>query len=317
MRCPVTGQRIAVAASVTDSVNVTDRVAFGRDVGGAVAGRGRVDVGGSIAAAWRERRGGVLRRRAHRPAKSALLLSVSMHRSVRDADVAFAVVPAGAVSEQLVGRSVAHEVHDGSAGPDRPCPNDQGRRVEERDLAARGAHRDRPDGVRRGQWHGAASAVVLLDEIGLARRQRDVRQGRHRPARPCRGGVLDRPAIERDRGAAAIEEFDEVVRVGGSGVAAAAVDLADDDVRRGRQHRSRGTGRQDGDRQRGDQGRRSGGVRGRGRIGTRRSILLLEASAASVSRSLYRAVPYQNRSQPPGPHRRRCVLAPDERPVNR
>ena len=79
----------------------------------------------------------------------------------------------------------------------------------------------------------AAGARALLDEVVAARRivplsavvcQR----------RPGRGCVLHGPAGEADRRAGPVVELDEVVLVRGAGVAAAAVDLADDDVARDR-----------------------------------------------------------------------------------
>src|SRR5690606_18469579 len=53
---------------------------------------------------------------------------------------------------------------------------------------------------------------------------------RHRPRRAARRRVLHRPAIEVDSRIGAVVELDEVLLVGGAGVAAAAVDLGDDDA---------------------------------------------------------------------------------------
>jgi hypothetical protein len=66
-------------------------------------------------------------------------------------------------------------------------------------------------------------------------KERLLRAGERRrlPRRARRGRVLHRPAGEVDRARASVQQLDVVVRVGGAGVAAARVELADDDVRRG------------------------------------------------------------------------------------
>ena len=99
----------------------------------------------------------------------------------------------GAVADEVLERGVREAV----AG--RSAARELGRVRDERDLAARRAHRDRAGGVRRGQVHGPARALRLLDEVVLAR----VRACRSAfvtcQAAARRGGVLHGPAGEADR----------------------------------------------------------------------------------------------------------------------
>src|SRR2546425_11431865 len=62
----------------------------------------------------------------------------------------------------------------------------------------------------------------------------DLGRGGAKVPRPGRARVLDRPAGEGNRRAPPVEELHEIVSVRRPGVAAASVDLADDDVGRDR-----------------------------------------------------------------------------------
>jgi hypothetical protein len=93
----------------------------------------------------------------------------------------------------------------------------------------RGFGADRAGGVGCRQVDRPAGAGSFLHEVVLARLQREVRQRRDLPRRARRGAVLHRPAVQVRRRGAAVVELDEVVLQGGAAVAAAAVDLTDDD----------------------------------------------------------------------------------------
>ncbi len=110
-----------------------------------------------------------------------------------------------------------------------------GRRIRDDDLAGGGRHVDASGRVRRRKRAACCAAGEKRDEVILTgckrAAQRDHTVG-CKCAGACRAGVLDRISGQRYRGTASIEDLDEVVPEGGTGVPSTAIDLADDDVRR-------------------------------------------------------------------------------------
>src|SRR5581483_9489139 len=129
-------------------------------------------------------------------------------------------------------RAVADEVGDGREGGAAArggATCERARVADERDLAARRRQVRRPARVGGRERRADGGGRRELHEVVAA--------GRDRPGErrllPRRAGcrrVLHRPAADVDGGRAAIQELDVVVRVRGTGVAAARVDLTDDDV---------------------------------------------------------------------------------------
>jgi hypothetical protein len=140
-----------------------------------------------------------------------------------------------------VSRPVADEVNDG-----RVCRGAAFERVavaDERDLAARAAHVDRAVDVSVGDGRAGRPARGELDQVIFARRD-DAAEGLGLPRRAGGRGVLNGPAGKVVRDGVGVEQLDEVVLVGRAGVAAAAVDLADDHmVEPDRGRRRGGSGR--------------------------------------------------------------------------
>src|SRR6185369_4872004 len=95
-------------------------------------------------------------------------------------------------------------------------------------FAGERAHRDIAGRVRCGQILRAARADRFLDQVVLARLKRAGESG-HLPRAAGGGGVLDAPAGDVHRAAAAVEDLNEVVLQRGAGVAATTIDLADND----------------------------------------------------------------------------------------
>src|SRR5262249_40592118 len=96
-------------------------------------------------------------------------------------------------------------------------------------FAGRAGDWGRAGGVGRRQIGAGAGPGRLTDQVVLAGLQHAGEVGLL-PGVAAGARVLERPAVQDDRHGASVEELDEVVAVGGPGVAATAVDLADDDV---------------------------------------------------------------------------------------
>jgi hypothetical protein len=133
------------------------------------------------------------------------------------------VVGGGAVADEIAHRG------DRRAAARRRAARERGRVVDERHLATGGGEVRRARGVRGGQRGSRGASGGELHEVVAARAER-AGEGRHLPGRPGCGRVLDRPAGQVDGRRAPVEELDVVVREGRAGVAAPAVDLADDEV---------------------------------------------------------------------------------------
>ena len=102
-------------------------------------------------------------------------------------------------------------------------------------LAIGARHRQCADHIGRGQVNAAATARRLLDQQVAPGRQRGARRdGRELPGAARRRAVLHRPAADAFGRVAGIEQLDKVVLEGGAGIAAPAIDLADDHRRLGR-----------------------------------------------------------------------------------
>ncbi len=193
-------------------------------------------------------------------AKSTSLASVSPHPpdpraaavvlSIASARRTALVVGCGAVADEVgdrgdggaaPGRS-RHRRAPSCSAPLRPCrPRRRGSRCRSRPGPGSAAA-DRPSGGE-------------LDEVVAAGCDRPGERG-HLPRRARRRRVLERPAGDVDRGRAAVEELDEVVREGRAGISAAREHLADDDVGR------RAAGDRHGERaDAGDEGARGEGLR--------------------------------------------------------
>lgn len=169
------------------------------------------------ARADRGRAGAVARARGSGREVGAVAVAVGVVVAVGSAEVGQRVA-------QARGRRAAF-IESGSAETDQVddrrrcrCTAAQGgRAVDECDLARGGAHRG-----------GAAGAHGLLDKVVAAGGQ-GAGQRRGLPRRACGAGVLNRVAAQVDCNGARIEQLDEVIAIDGAGVAASALDLADDE----------------------------------------------------------------------------------------
>ena len=104
------------------------------------------------------------------------------------------------------------------------------------DLSGADCHVDGPGCVRRGEGSTNRSVAGLLDKVVPAGWQRAGQGDRavgSEGTGPRRAGVLHRPAGEIHGRGAEVVDLDEVMGEGRVCVSAAAIDLADDDVRRG------------------------------------------------------------------------------------
>src|SRR6185437_7244355 len=123
-------------------------------------------------------------------------------------------------------------------------------RRDEPDFTGGRAHRDRAGRVWCRQSRGPARALRFLHEIVAAAGDRTV-ELRHLPSRSGRARVLHAQPVHAHWIAARIEQLDEIVGQRRAGVAAAAIDLADHDVRtRARRHGPTRRARSPGERRR-------------------------------------------------------------------
>ena len=142
---------------------------------------------------------------------------------------------------EVARRSIPDEVLDkgiGRAASGGSTARDCGRSANERDLPARRCEIARPGRVGSRKRGADRASGRQLDEVVPAGADRS-RQRRGLPRRARGSGVLDRPPGHVDRRGSAVEELDVVVAEACAAVAAAAVDLADDDAR-GARSRPRG-----------------------------------------------------------------------------
>ena len=246
-RRTVTGLRVAEADVLLLERDGQDTLDV--DVHARTSGRG-------LAGRWaaRTRRGsdgGVARRRGC--AREVARVRVRIRAAVVGPKSRGRVVEAGrsAGALEVARGSVADQVSNvGVCGatPGRRPTGQGGRASHERDLASGIGKVRRACRIGRRKRSADCGRRGELDEEELARLDRAAER-RDLPARAGRGCVLDRPTADVDRRSAAVEQLDEVVRIGRAAVAAARVHLADDHVggstlRRG--HDQQRTGEEEG-----------------------------------------------------------------------